>query len=86
LDTVFSVTVSGHPSRGLLQATLAGPDWLSGGAYGVEGSAVALAVVTAASLILISLARRRGHVVLAFHLGDAARGSPGQPIATAVGH
>jgi membrane protease YdiL (CAAX protease family) len=66
LDAVFSVPVSGHPSSGLLRSALAGPDWLSGGAYGVEASVVALAVISVASVYFVALARRRGHVVLPF--------------------
>jgi len=66
LDAVFSVPVSGHPSSGLLRSTLAGPDWLTGGAYGVEASVVAFAVISAASLYFVALARRRGNIVLPF--------------------
>ena len=66
LDAVFSVTVSGHPAKGLLQGTLSGPEWLSGGAYGVEASVVALVVIAGASVGLLGVARRRGHVVRAF--------------------
>jgi uncharacterized protein len=72
MDAVFSVAVSGHPANGLLHGTLVGADWLTGGAYGVEGSVVALAVVSAASLYFIALARRRGNVVLPFWRRGAA--------------
>lgn len=64
LDAVFSVPVSGHPSTGLLRSTLGGPDWLTGGAYGVEASVIAFAIISAASLYFVALARRRGHIVL----------------------
>jgi uncharacterized protein len=52
-DAVFSVPVSGHEAKGWLQARLTGPDWLSGGAYGVEASVVALVVWTLASALLV---------------------------------
>ena len=63
LVSVFSVTVSGHQSKGLLQGVLVGPDWLTGGTYGLEASVVGLAVVSVASAVLIALARKRGHIV-----------------------
>jgi membrane protease YdiL (CAAX protease family) len=63
LGTVFAVTVSGHRSSGLLQGTLVGPDWLTGGAYGLEASVVGLAAVSIASAFLIALARKRGRIV-----------------------
>lgn len=63
LSAVFSVAVSGHPGNGLLQGTLVGSDWLTGGAYGIEASVVGLGLVTLASALLLELAHKRGHVV-----------------------
>ena len=37
-DAVFSLPTSGHPAKGVLQGQLSGPEWLSGGAYGIEAS------------------------------------------------
>jgi membrane protease YdiL (CAAX protease family) len=62
-DGVFSLPVSGHPARGLLQGHLAGPDWLTGGAYGLEGSAIALVVLTLATVLLLRHAIRAGAIV-----------------------
>jgi membrane protease YdiL (CAAX protease family) len=59
----FSVAVSGGESKGLLQAKMVGPDWLTGGAFGAEASAVALAICVTAGIILLVLAVKRGHVV-----------------------
>lgn len=42
LGTVFSVVVSGHGGKGAFAATLAGPDWLTGGKYGLEASVVTM--------------------------------------------
>jgi uncharacterized protein len=64
LGTIFSVAVSGHQSNGLLQGRLVGPDWLTGGIYGLEASVAGLAVVSIASAWLIALARKRGRFVL----------------------
>lgn len=61
-DGVFSVPTSGHPATGLLQGQLTGADWLAGGVYGVEGSAVTVAAMAVASVYLLRLAIGRGHV------------------------
>jgi hypothetical protein len=66
LGTVLSVAVSGHQGNGLVQATLTGPGWLTGGAYGIEASVAGLAAVSLASVFLLALARKRGHVVLPY--------------------
>lgn len=63
LGTVFSVAVSGHQAKGLVQGTLVGPEWLTGGAYGIEASVAGLAAVSLASAVLSALARKRGRVV-----------------------
>ncbi|AVR95645.1 CPBP family intramembrane glutamic endopeptidase [Pseudoduganella armeniaca] len=59
-DAVFSLPVSGHPGRGWIQIATGGPDWLTGGAYGVEGSVVTLVGWGAAAVVLVAIARRRG--------------------------
>jgi len=48
-DGVLGVPVSGHAARGWLHVQLSGPEWLSGGAYGVEGSLATLLVWGAAA-------------------------------------
>jgi membrane protease YdiL (CAAX protease family) len=63
---IFSVTVSGHQSKGLLQGKLVGAEWLTGGAYGAEASVITLLVLSAAGLYLLVKAKRGGHVVLPF--------------------
>lgn len=62
-DAVFSLPTSGHPAKGLLQGQLSGPAWLSGGAYGVEASALTLVVIGALTLLLLAGAKQRGHVM-----------------------
>jgi uncharacterized protein len=62
-SAIFSGAVSGNAaSPGLLKATMEGPLLLTGGDFGVEGSVVAFAVCTAAGLLLLRQAARRGHV------------------------
>ncbi|WP_256078246.1 CPBP family intramembrane glutamic endopeptidase [Massilia sp. YIM B04103] len=62
-DAVFSIPVSGQPAKGLLQGAMHGPEWLSGGAYGIEASILTLLVWSLASLILLRLAQQRGHII-----------------------
>lgn len=60
---VFSVPVSGGKApEGLLLTTRNGPDWLTGGAFGLEASAVAMVVATAAGAGMAWLAWKRGNV------------------------
>jgi hypothetical protein len=61
LGHLFSITVSGHPSEGLLAGSLNGPSWLTGGAYGLEGSVFALLVLSLAAALLLRRARSIGH-------------------------
>jgi membrane protease YdiL (CAAX protease family) len=64
-DGVFSLPTSGHPARGLLQGQLSGPEWLTGGAYGVEASAVTLIVMALATWLLLRSAIHAGHIAAA---------------------
>jgi uncharacterized protein len=59
-SAVFSVPVSGHEAKGWLLGSMSGPEWLSGGAYGVEASAMALIVWVVASALLLRLALVHG--------------------------
>jgi membrane protease YdiL (CAAX protease family) len=60
---VFSAAVSGGETQGLLQARLTGAEWLTGGAFGVEGSVVALAICAAVGILLVAKAVRKGNIV-----------------------
>jgi uncharacterized protein len=60
---VLGVPVSGNPVHGLMRAKLEGPTILSGGAFGLEASIIAIAVCTAAGIWFLWLAFRRGEVV-----------------------
>lgn len=56
---VFSMAVSGQAGEGWLRGTLSGPGWLTGGAFGAEGSIVSVLVCLAATAFLLLLGRRR---------------------------
>jgi len=58
-DGVFAVPVSGHAARGWLQVSMPGPEWLSGGHYGVEASTATLLVWATATVLLLRRARQQ---------------------------
>jgi membrane protease YdiL (CAAX protease family) len=58
---VFGSPVSGGPMpHSLFVTRWTGPDWLTGGAFGLEASAPAVAVTTLAGLALLWIVHRRG--------------------------
>lgn len=59
---IFGSSVSGTTAHGLLYSTFSGPDILSGGNFGPEGSIVTLLVCLAAGVVFLWLAHRRGHI------------------------
>jgi len=54
---IFGLNVSGVPIEpGLLVARLQGPEWLSGGEVGIEGSIVTIAVGLVVNLVMLRAA------------------------------
>lgn len=63
-SAVFSGIVSGGVTDpGLLRDTIAGPDLLTGGSFGMERSVIALVLCTTTGVILLLIAMRRGHIL-----------------------
>lgn len=60
---VFDVPVSGHEKEGFLTANLSGPAILSGGAFGLEASIIALATASVFGCWLVWLAVKRGNTL-----------------------
>ena len=60
---IFDVPVSGVDSQGLVEAQLSGPQILSGGAFGLEASVIAMVIATTAGVALVVLAVRQGELV-----------------------
>ncbi len=61
---IFSVPVSGGDAPlGLLITRRVGPDWLTGGEFGLEASAVAMVVATLAGAILMRRVIQRGGLI-----------------------
>ena len=62
-SAVFSGVVSGAVAdQGLLKATIVGPDFLTGGHFGMEQSIFALVYCTATGVVFLVMAIRRGHL------------------------
>ena len=59
----YGTPVSGFKAEGWLVSTLSGPDWLTGGEFGLEGSVVMVAVCSLITLGLLIVALRRGSLV-----------------------
>ncbi len=60
---VFSVPVSGGKAPdGLLETVREGPEWLTGGAFGLEASVIAMLVATVAGLLLLVRVVRQGGI------------------------
>ena len=60
---IYDVPVSGNDGTGLVEARLSGPELLSGGAFGLEASVIALVIATGAGIWMVVQAVRAGHVV-----------------------
>jgi membrane protease YdiL (CAAX protease family) len=63
LGSIFSSAVSGHESKGLLVGKLTGPEWISGGNFGLEASLLTLLTLVLLGGWLFRLAWARGHFV-----------------------
>ena len=61
--SVFGIADSGHPGHGFLQSELHGPEWLTGGVFGVEASLVSVVVCTAVAGFFLVRAHRAGRFV-----------------------
>lgn len=61
---IFSGSVSGaFEQPGLFQATIQGPELLTGGSFGMEASLVALIICTATGLLVLRMAVKRGPIL-----------------------
>lgn len=74
-DGIFSIAVSGHAVKaGLLVGETNGAEWLTGGAFGIEGSAVATGVIVCVAAVLLAMAQRQGRLVQPFWRRATHRG------------
>jgi membrane protease YdiL (CAAX protease family) len=70
---IYGLPTSGIPMNGIFVSSVSGPDWLTGGAFGVEASAVAFVLASAAGVVLLVIAGRRGRFVAPFWRRATAR-------------
>ncbi len=63
-SAIFSGIVSGNVAQqGLIKSTMHGPNWLTGGNFGVESSVLALLLCTSTGIVMLVMAVRRGKIV-----------------------
>lgn len=63
-QAIFSGIVSGNDAApGLIRSTIEGPDYLTGGEFGVESSVLALLLCTTTGVVMLVMAVRRGRIV-----------------------
>ena len=62
-STVLGLTVSGHTSHGIITPIVSGPEWLTGGAFGVEASWPAVGLCLAVGLLFLRRAVKGGQLV-----------------------
>lgn len=60
---LFGIPVSGVAEEGLVRSRLSGSELLTGGGFGLEASVIAFVLATAAGIVMVVLAARRGRVM-----------------------
>lgn len=61
---IFSMPNSGTPYEGLLLTNISGPEWLTGGNWGIEGSYIAIFLCLVIGIAIMFLAKRKAYIVL----------------------
>lgn len=82
LQALYSVSVSGGETKGLLNGHVTGPAWLTGGSFGVEASLPTLLLSLIAAGGLLHVARKKGHFTLPYWRSRPAE-SAAQPLGSA---
>jgi len=63
-SAIFSSIVSGtEAAQGLIRSTVDGPDFLTGGNFGVESSVLSLVLCTSTGIVMVVMAVKRGKIV-----------------------
>jgi len=63
-SAIFSGIVSGNDAQqGLIRSTVNGPNWLTGGNFGLESSVLALLLCTSTGIVMLVMAVKRGKIV-----------------------
>jgi len=61
--SVFGITTSGNTFDGLISPEISGPNWITGGTFGIEASLITLVIGLIAALILLRMVIKDGQVV-----------------------
>ena len=59
---IFGLNNSGMDHNGFIQPIISGPDWITGGSFGIEASYVSTVINIIIGLILISIATKKGQI------------------------
>ena len=62
-ESLLGVPVSGNEPTGVITTTFDGPNWLTGGAFGMEASVVVVGLWLIVAFVLLAMARSRGLLV-----------------------
>jgi len=62
-ESLLGVPVSGNEPTGVITTTFEGPNWLTGGAFGMEASVVVVGLWLIVAFVLLAMARSRGLLV-----------------------
>jgi membrane protease YdiL (CAAX protease family) len=63
-SAIFSSIVSGNEAaQGLIQSTVNGPEFLTGGKFGVESSVLSLLLCTSTGIVMLVMAVKRGKII-----------------------
>jgi len=63
-SAIFSSIVSGNEAaQGLIRSTVKGPEFLTGGNFGVESSVLSLILCTSTGIVMVVMAVKRGKIV-----------------------
>ncbi len=60
---IYGVTTSGISTKGLIVPAIEGPEWLTGGTFGVEASVAAVLLCLAAALIILKMAIKNNQIL-----------------------
>jgi uncharacterized protein len=74
LAAVFGGALSGNEVSAIIDAKLVGPEWISGGAFGIEGSLLSTIICSTAGLaILLEMLRKPGRAGSDLHRVEVAQ-------------
>jgi len=61
--SVFGLTTSGNSFDGLISPEISGPDWITGGTFGIEASLITVVIGLVTALVLLRMVIKDGQIV-----------------------